>query len=274
MYKRQRLDWRRSQVLAGGFVAAAQARLDADLYRIRDDSRFDDTEARAIPIGAVELRWPLLARRGGAAHLLEPVLQVVWSPEIDDEDRVPNEDSRLVEFDEGNLFALDRLPGRDAVEGGLRANLGVTWTRIDPAGWSLGLTAGRVLRADPDPAFERYGEVLAGRQSDWLLSATYSGAGGLAIANRALFDSNLNLSRDELRLGWLKPGFELSAGYLWIDAVTEEGEARDVSELTAATGWQVAQGWRATAETRYDFVADRAQKAELCLLYTSDAADE
>ena len=42
--------------------------------------------------------------------------------------------------------------------------------------------------------------------------------------SRALFDSDLNLSRDELRLGWLKPGFELSAGYLWIDAVTEEGK--------------------------------------------------
>ena len=265
-----RLDWRRSQVLPGGFVAAAQTRLDADLYNIRDDSRYDDSEARAIPTGAVELRWPLLSRSGRAAHLLEPAMQIVWSPDLDDEDRVPNEDSQLVEFDEGNLFALDRLPGRDAVESGLRANLGVTWTRIDPAGWSLGLTAGRVLRDDPDPAFERYGEVLAGRQSDWLLSATYSGANGLALANRALFDSDMNLSRDELRLGWLKPGFELSAGYLWIDAVTEDGEDADVSELTASTGWQVAQGWRATAETRYDFDADRAQKAELGLEYRNE----
>lgn len=265
-----RLDWRRSQVLPGGLVAAAQARLDADLYSIRDDSRFDGSEARAIPVGAVELRWPLLARSGGAAHLLEPALQVVWSPDLDDEDRVPNEDSRLVEFDEGNLFALDRLPGRDAVEGGLRANLGVTWTRIDPAGWSLGVTAGRVLRENPDPVFVRYGEVLAGRRSDWLLSATYSGAGGLAIANRALFDGDMTIRRDELRLGWLKPGFELSAGYLWIDAETQEGLPRDVSELTAATGWQLAAGWRATAETRYDFSADRAQKAELGLEYRNE----
>lgn len=80
----------------------------------------------------------------------------------------------------------------------------------------------------------------------------------------------MNLSRDELRLGWLKPGFELSAGYLWIDAVTEDGEDADVSELTASTGWQVAQGWRATAETRYDFDADRAQKAELGLEYRNE----
>lgn len=265
-----RLDWQRSEILAGGVVAAAQARLDADLYRIRDDSRFDATEARAIPTGAVELRWPLLSQSGRAANLLEPVLQVVWSPELDDEDRVPNEDSRLIEFDEGNLFALDRLPGRDAVEGGLRANLGLTWTRIDPAGWSLGVTVGRVLRDDPDPAFERGGEVLSGRSSDWLLSTTYSDSSGLAFANRALFDSDMAIHRDELRVGWLRPGFELSAGYLWIDARTEEGRPSDVSELTATTGWQVAEGWRATAETRYDFAADRAQKAELGLEYRNE----
>lgn len=265
-----RLDWQRSEILPLGLVAAMQARLDADLYRIRDDSRFDATEARAIPIGAFELRWPLLSQSGRAANLLEPVLQVVWSPELDEGDRVPNEDSRLIEFDEGNLFALDRLPGHDAVEGGLRANIGLTWTRIDPAGWSLGVTAGRVLRHDPDPAFERGGEVLSGRQSDWLLSTTYSDANGLAIANRALFDGDLSIHRDELRVGWLRPGFELSAGYLWIDARTEEGRPRDVSELTATTGWQVAPGWRATAETRYDFATDQAQKAELGLEYRNE----
>ncbi|MBB1497282.1 LPS-assembly protein LptD [Paracoccus sp. MC1862] len=265
-----RLDWQRNEILPLGIVAAMQGRLDADLYRIRDDSRFDATEARATPVGAIELRWPLLSRGGPAANLLEPVLQAVWSPELDNEDEVPNEDSRLIEFDEGNLFSLDRLPGRDAVEGGLRANLGLTWTRIDPAGWSLGVTAGRVLRNDPDPAFERGGEVLSGRQSDWLLSATYSDSSGLAVANRALFDSDLSIHRDELRVGWLRPGLELSAGYLWIDARTEEGRPRDVSELTATTGWQVAQGWRATAETRYDFAADRAQKAELGLEYRNE----
>ena len=47
-------------------------------------------------------------------------------------------------------------------------------------------------------------------------------------------------------------------------------QSGNVSELTATTGWQVAEGWRATAETRYDFVADRAQKAELGLEFRNE----
>lgn len=265
-----RLDWQRNWLLPGGVVAAAQTRLDADVYRIGDDDRFDRTAARAIPAAAVELRWPLVARQGAATHLLEPVAQIAWSPRLEDEDVVPNEDSRLIEFDEGNLYMLDRLPGRDSVEGGLRANLGLRWTRIDPTGWSLGVTAGRVLRDRPDPAFARGGGVLAGKRSDWLLAATYSDAGGLAIANRALFDDDFDINRNELRLGWLRPGFQLSAGYLWIDSQTIEGLSADVSELSATTGWQLAPGWWASAETRYDFAADRAQRADLGLTYRNE----
>ena len=265
-----RLDWQRVEILPGGVVGSVQTRIDADLYRIRDDSRFDSSQARVTPIAAVELRWPLIAQNAGVTHVLEPVAQFVWSPHSSDDDAVPNEDSMLVEFDEGNLFSIDRLPGRDVVEGGLRANIGLGWTRIDPAGWSLGLTAGRVLRSRPDPAFDQDGQMLSGRRSDWLLAATYSGSNGLAMANRALFDDDLSLHRNELRVGWVRPGLQLSAGYLWIDAATEPGRVDDVSELIASTAVQLAPGWRLNAETRYDFASDRAQKAELGLEYRNE----
>lgn len=95
-------------------------------------------------------RWPLARHSGGVTHIIEPVAQLIWSPKRDYQDEVPNEDSYLLEFDEGNLFSLNRFSGWDARESGLRANLGLGWTRIDPAGWSIGLTAGRVLRSRPD----------------------------------------------------------------------------------------------------------------------------
>ncbi|SEH70355.1 LPS-assembly protein LptD [Paracoccus alkenifer] len=265
-----RLDWQRVEILPGGVVGSVQTRIDADLYRIGDDSRFDSSQTRVTPIAAVEFRWPLIAQNAGVTHTLEPVAQFVWSPDSSNDNAVPNEDSMLVEFDEGNLFSIDRLPGRDVVEGGFRANIGLGWTRIDPAGWSLGLTAGRVLRSRDDPAFDQDGQMLSGRRSDWLLAATYSGSNGLAMVNRALFDDDLSLQRNELRIGWLRKGLQLSAGYLWIDAATEPGRIDDVSELTASTAVQLAPGWRLNAETRYDFAADRAQKAELGLEYRNE----
>ncbi|SIQ41374.1 LPS-assembly protein [Paracoccus thiocyanatus] len=272
------LGWQRSTILPGGLLGAAQARLNADFYRINQDSDYDDWVVRADPTLAAELRWPLARHAGGVTHIVEPVAQLVWSPEREAEDEVPNEDSRLIEFDEGNLFALNRFPGWDARESGWRANLGIGWTRIDPAGWSIGLTAGRVLRDEADAAFESGaddpsfwdGGPLGGKRSDWLLAAHYSGANGLAIANRALFDDGFSISRNELRLGWFRPGLQVSAGYLWLDSDESESRDQDVSELTMAGGWQMAPGWWATTETRYDFTADRAQKAQLGLEYRNE----
>lgn len=263
------LDWQRSEILPGGVLGKVQTRIDADLYRINQDSQFDDWVLRADPTLAAELRWPFARHANGVTHLIEPVAQVIWSPERVPGEDVPNEDSRLIEFDEGNLFALDRFAGWDARETGWRANLGLGWTRIDPAGWSIGLTAGRVLRSHADAAFDGTGPQ-GGKNSDWLLAAHYSGANGLAIANRTLFDDSFSVSRNELRLGWFKPGLQVSAGYLWFDSDESENRPFDVSELTATAGWQLAQGWWATTETRYDFTADRAQKAKLGLEYRNE----
>ncbi|WP_299905401.1 LPS assembly protein LptD [uncultured Paracoccus sp.] len=263
------VDWRRSEILPGGFVAAGLFGLNADLYRIAQDSQYDDVESRVVPTLGAELRWPLMAQSGGATHLVEPVVQLLYSPRTDDDTDIPNEDSRLIEFDEGNLFGFNRFPGWDAYESGLRANVGVSWTRLDPTGWSIGLTAGRVFRDKPDEAFA-VDSPLYGRRSDWLVATHFSGANGLAIANRALFDDDLKFSRDELRLGWLRPNLQLSAGYLWIDSDRGESRSFDASELSAAVGWQIAPGLWGKAETRYDFVANRAQKAELGVTYRNE----
>ncbi|RJK95245.1 LPS-assembly protein LptD, partial [Paracoccus aestuarii] len=262
------LDWRRSKILPGGVVAAGLAGLDADLYRIAQDDRFDPVVGRVDPLAGVELRWPLAGQSGGTTHMVEPVIQVLYSPRGRDDD-IPNEDSRLIEFDEGNLFSDNRFPGWDARETGLRANIGATWTRFDPAGWSLGLTGGRVLRARDADGFAP-DSPLGGRSSDWLISANYDSGTGLAVANRALFDDDLAVSRNELRVGWLRPDLQVSAGYIWIDRDEDEGRDTDASELSADIGWQIARGWWGRAETRYDFAADRAQRAALRVAYRNE----
>lgn len=262
------LDWRRTEILPGGVVGAAILGLDADLYRIAQDRRYDDVVARADPVAGVEFRWPLAAFSGGATHMVEPVAQILWSPRGNDDD-IPNEDSRLIEFDEGNLYSDNRFPGWDARETGLRANLGVTWTRIDPTGWALGMTAGRVFRDDSDSQFAE-SSPLAGSRSDWLVAAHYDSSDGLAVVNRALFDDSFNFSRNELRVGWLREDLQVSAGHLWINSDDGESREADTSELTADIGWQIAQGWWGNAETRYDFVADRAQKAALDVTYQNE----
>lgn len=261
------LDWRRTEILRGGLVGTAIAGFDADIYRIRQDAQYEDVTSRAMPYLGAELRWPLMASRGNAIHMLEPVIQLIWSPH--DRSNIPNEDSRILEFDEGNLFALDRSPGADLREGGLRANLGISWTRIDPSGYSFGVTAGRVFRAASRDGLGLSGP-LSGRRSDWLLAAHFANNDGLAISNRALFDDSFHISRNELRMGWARTDMQVSMGYLWMERDATESRQDRVSELVLDTGLQIAPGWWASAAARYDFTARRAQRAELGLQYRNE----
>lgn len=259
--------WRRQWLLSGGVLAAMQTELAGDAVMVRQDENWADHTLRALPTVGVELRWPWVATSGRAAQVIEPIAQLVWSP--DNLKQVANEDSLLTEFDEGNLFSFSRYPGGDAREEGLRANLGLSWTRHDASGWSLGVTAGRVVRLTDTDQFPT-GSGLSGRRSDWLIAAHLTTAEGLTLSNRALFDNDFGFSRDELRLAFAGDKYQIAAGYLWMDASETEGRITDTSELLLETGWTWTEGWRSTLSTRYDFTAERAARATVGLEYANE----
>ena len=211
----------------------------------------------------VSRRAALAAGAAGrrAAHVIEPIAQVIYSDEFGhDLDDIPNEDSQLPEFDETNLFSLNRFPGLDRLETGLRANLGVSYTRYDPAGWSLGLTLGRVIRAEPDPAFWE-GTGLAGRWSDYVGAVSLDFAWGLGLVNRALFDDGFAFRRNEFAMVYDGERGDLRAAYVYLAeddsnplrraaARDQRVRARRRATASARTGSCAASGattWRRTA---------------------------
>lgn len=260
-------DWRRNWLLGAGVLGSVQTELALDAYRVSQDPVLAGATFRALPSVAAELRWPWVRTTGRAAHVIEPVAQLIWSR--DSLKAVPNEDSLLVEFDEGNLFSLSRFPGADARERGLRANLGLGWTRHDAGGWSLGVTAGRVWRAEDLGQFTA-GSGLSGDLSDWLVAAHLATADGLVLSNRSLFDSGLDFSRNELRLGLLRPDYQIATGYLWMQANPAEGRITATSELTLDGSWRWGEGWSGRIATRYDFSADRAARAAFGVQYANE----
>ena len=264
-------DWRRNWVLSNGMVVSGAVQAAADFYSISQDTTFPGTITRFTPAAAVELRWPWVrsATNGGASHVIEPVIQLVVSP--DSTETVPNEDSQLVSFDEGNLFDFSRFSGADRRELGTRVNMGMSWTRHDPAGWSLGVTAGRVFRKK-DLAQFGSASGLDGTSSDWLVAAQFETADGLRITNRALFDDAFDFSQEELRIDYQTRRYEIAAGYLWLTDDPSEGRLAPSSELVFDAGWQIASNWRGTVGGRYDFEADRAARASVGLEYRNECA--
>lgn len=260
-------DWRRNWMLPGGVVAAGIGNLSLDGYLVRQDDAYRGEYLNATPTVGVELRWPWVAQSQSASYVLEPIAQFLVSP--NDVRKLPNEDSLLTEFDEGNLWDLSRYSGGDAREQGARANLGFSWTRLDAAGWAMGFTAGRVIRSKN---LDQFGEAtgLGGSKSDWLVATTLTTSNGLTIGNRALFDDSFNFAREEIRFGYEQSGYKIAAGYIWLQKDASESIPDGVSELQFDSSWPIHNGWSGKFLTRYDFISDRAARAGIGLEYASD----
>jgi len=263
-------DWQRSWIAPGGVVFTTLAGAQFDVQRVFQDSAFDDTETRATPYSGAELRWPLQRQDRHAAHVLEPVAQLVWSP--DDGDTLANEDSLAVEFDETNLFALSRFSGLDGVERGLRANLGVGYTRFDASGWTLGLSAGRVIREEALGQFTS-ATGLGGDTSDWISALRLSMAPGLTLIGRSVFDEGGGLSKGEMRLRYDGERADLSSTFVWLQDDPAESRTSDLSELALRGGYWVTPNWRTAASWRFDPVEEETTRAGFGVTYRTDCID-
>ncbi len=263
-----RIDWRKSFVLPMGIEGSVLGEMTADAYQITDDAVFAGSTTRTHGSGGIELRWPWVkAEAGGGSQVIEPVVQLLFSSS--DAEELPNEDSTLVEFDEGNLFALDRFPGSDAVERGPRANVGVSWTRYDPAGWSMGVTVGRVFR-EADLGQFGPGSGLAGQKSDWLAAANFTLADGLAITGRLVMDDDLSLTKGEARLALNGPKTSISTSMIWAVADPLENRPDPTREISLDARRKLNPNWTASFSGRYDFVADRGTVAGLGLEFLNE----
>jgi LPS-assembly protein len=254
-----RLDWRKSFLLPAGIEASILGDVTADAYTISEDAAFQGSTTRTHGNAGVELRWPWVrAGAGGAVQVIEPVVQALWASSTSEE--LPNEDSVLVEFDEGNLFSLDRFPGSDAVERGRRVNLGLTWTRHDPDGWSMGVTLGRIYR-EADLGQFGPGSGLDGQTSDWLTAVNLDLADGLALTGRAVLDEDLDLTKGEARMVYSGTRTALAGSVIWAVADPLENRPDPTQEVTFDARQKLSPNWTAKASGRYDFVANQGSVA-------------
>ncbi len=263
-----RMDWRRDWVLPAGVIGTLRGLAQADVTEVRQDAAFPPQIGRLYGVGAAELRWPLIRNEaGGGSQVLEPVIQLVLAPDTTPD--VPNEDSTEVEFDEGNLFSLDRFPGTDAVELGSRASVGLAWTRYAANGSTLALAFGKIFRASDLDQFS-ISTGLDGTQSNWLLGMRVASASGFSLTQRLLLDDDLGFTSAEARLNWNGPDFGLISGYYYSIADPADGKPDTISELTIGGSWQIADNWSSSFGLRQDFIAGRATRANLGLEYRNE----
>lgn len=260
-------NWRRDWIGSQGAVFAIEGQVDTSIYQITQDANFATSVSHVTPTAAVELRLPLTRETAsGARHFLEPVMQLAWTDTVGT--NVPNDDSQLVDFDEGNLLSLSRFPGSDQIESGWRSTLGLNWSRLGQEGQQYSATLGRVLRLEDLGQFGR-ASGLDGSVSDWLLASQVK-TENLTVTNRSLFDNHFNFAKSETQLAWHSNRLTSGGSYIWVVDDPAEGRTGNTSELNLWSNYQMSDNWVARANGRYDANINEPIDAGLGLTYNTE----
>ena len=241
--------WQKDWIIGNGIVAGIASQVRSSSYRVYQDPSSKSTQD-ITPYGALELKWPVVNKKKGSSHLIEPIAQVVVTS--NNKNSVPNEDSLLPEFDETNLFEFGRFPGVDAYEEGQRLNLALNYTYDRLGKFKAGFKFGKVLRTKDNQQFSS-STGLDGKSSDWLTSSQLNVGDNFGLINRALLQDDLSILRNEMHLDWSYKSLSTASKYIWHQSDATLGQNKNISQLYLDAGYNFDKDWNISTSINYDF---------------------
>ena len=179
-----------------GDVYKLSATLRTDVFNVSDqphteeaDGLYDGTTYRVYPQVALDWRWPLAKRSGTTSEIIEPMAQAIVGPYGGNSQKMPNEDSQDVNFNDSSLFSTNRFAGLDKVESGPRFNYGIKWGLYGDGGGSTNLMIGQSYRLSSDDTFNA-GSGLEDNFSDFVGMVKVSPNSNFNMLYRTRVDKN------------------------------------------------------------------------------------
>src|SRR3546814_698217 len=153
-------------------------------------------ETRGIAAAAIDVRWPFIGEAFGGTQKITPRVQIVAAPKLANLS-VPNEDTRAVELEDSNLFALNRFPGYDRFEDSTRITYGLEY-EFDRPGLAIDAVIGQSYRLNTRPTLFPDGIGLSGRVSDIVGRTTIRYKEFVSLSHRYRLDKDsLSIRRNE-----------------------------------------------------------------------------
>jgi LPS-assembly protein len=257
--------WHLPSTTPGGLVYAFKTSLRGDLYhvdRVVDPANPTGTRqqgfvGRLLPQASVDVRYPLVRNEGRVRQTVEPIAMLIAAPYGGNPDKIPNEDSASFEYDDTNLFSLNRFAGLDRWEGGPRLNYGVKLGAYGEGGGHSTAMIGQVLRTRAGSAFaDKTG--LENKRSDYVARINVTPGPYLDYSHRMRMDRDTwSIRRTEIDLSLGPKALRFNAGYVSLsrELTTDELESRE--ELRLSGRARFTRNWGVTASTRRDLAENR-----------------
>jgi LPS-assembly protein len=202
-------------------------------------------QTRGVALGAIDVEWPFVGELFGGTQVLKPRVQFVATPPIRNL-AIPNEDARAFDLEDSNLFALNRFPGYDRVEDGVRVNYGLDWELQRP-GWRVKSTIGQSYRFDKDAVIFPDGTGLSERISDFVGRTEVRYRNMVQFTHRYRIDKDsFGIRRNELDATIGNERTYAEIGYLRLNRdIADFEDLQDREELRAAMRVTFANYWSA-----------------------------
>jgi len=244
----------------------------ADVYHTDDSAATatqiyrgtDGWHGRGIGALAADMRWPFVGELLGGVQQIVPRVQLVAEPKIKNID-IPDEDSRAVDLEDSNLFALNRFSGYDRWEDSSRVTYGAEWNYTRPK-LDVRAIVGQSYRLSTEPTILPSGTGLSDRFSDYVGRVSIRYGNFLELTERFRLDKdNLAVRRNEVdaTIGGRNTYAEIGYLKLHRQIDTSIEDLRDMSEIRLGARVQIARYWSIFGSTVVDLTTHKEDPLSL-----------
>ena len=272
-----RTGWELPHVARTGEVYRLYANLQTDAYLVDDvlepGKSVGDLSSgfvgRIFPRVGLDWRYPFARSTGQTTQIIEPVAGIMLSPNGGNPDKIPNEDSLDIEFDDTNLLSRNRFTGLDRVEGGQRVYYGLQMGVYGSRG-SGSAFIGQSYRFREDSTFAK-NSGLEEHLSDIVGRVSIDPSIPAKIQYRFRLDKDkLTPRRNEVQADIGPPAFKISANYGFFGLGSGSGEFGNREELVAGFSSQLTKAWSIKASTRRDLEKSESLSHSATLQFVCD----
>src|SRR6185437_9389304 len=266
------------------FTPFVSLRADAASMQINNDpgvsnyiNTGDTTLVRAMPTIGLEYRNPFISVESWGTQTIEPIAQVIARPNEPQVGRWPNEDAQSLIFDDSNLFRVDKFSGYDRMEGGGRANYGLTYTAQFNRGGSFNALFGQSYSLW-DNSFAQNAIANTGldsgldtTRSDYVARASFQPNSTYKFTSRFRFDNDtFEMKRMELETAAAFDRWNVSLLYGDYAAQPDIGFLDRRRGLLGSAQVKLDANWVLRGSLLYDLVNDKFAQNSIGVGYVDD----
>ncbi|MBT7943796.1 MAG: LPS-assembly protein LptD, partial [Alphaproteobacteria bacterium] len=248
--------------------------LNTDIYQVdhleRDgEDNFSGLSARVVPQIKLDWRLPFVRNDGNVSQVIEPIAVAIYSPYGGNSNKIPNEDSTELEFDDTNLFSSNKFSGIDKVEGGPRFAYGVKWGAYGKGGGNTGIFIGQSVRLKADDTFA-VDSGLEDKFSDLVGRVNITPGPHLNLLYRTRLDGdNFSPKRNEFTFSAGGKALRANANYVFIQS-PRDSEFAGREEINFSIKSKLNRFWRGSFGGVNDLAAKEARQFNAALVYEDE----